>query len=211
LSKSAELESAVGVVLANSIAHTTLRLVKPLCDPDPAWEKESLESAARRILGALLRATKCLLDAPTFTYTFPFIRETIKLVGTKDETVTTQGIQLIQRHAGLRSTTRAENNPRLLPLKEMIELLIDLIATTTNSREQQIAYTALLEVAVAASGQPGCAVIADEEITCFLDGLESSVESVRDVCLHCLSALLPVLNRSRPKGLTSRLTHRRNT
>ena len=210
LSKSAELESAVGVVLANSIAHTTLRLVKPLCDPDAAWEKESLESAARRILGALFRASSCLLDAATFTYTFPFIRETIKLVGTKEETVMTQGIQLIQRHAGLRSATRAENNPRLLPLKEMIELLIDIIATTTNSRVQQTAYAALLEVAVAASGQPGCAVVADDEITCFLDGLESSVESVRDVCLHCLTALLHVLNRSRPKGLTSRLTHRRN-
>ena len=35
-------KTAVDIVLADLIAHTTLRLQKPKCDLDPAWEEEDL-------------------------------------------------------------------------------------------------------------------------------------------------------------------------
>jgi HEAT repeat protein len=89
----------------------------------------------------------------------------------------------------------------------MMELLIHLIGTTSG-REQQTAYAALLEVAAAATGKAGCAVATDEELNCLLDSLESSVDSVRDACLHSLSVLLPVLTRNRVKTFTNHLNHR---
>ncbi|KAI9565775.1 hypothetical protein GHT06_009568 [Daphnia sinensis] len=198
--------------LAKSVAHVTLRLVKPMCDLDSAWETESLDDASRRVLKQLIGATATPFSAPTFTYCFPFIRGTLKLLSSKEEALAAQGIQLIERHAGLRSVgqpgqTNPQNSPRLLPLKEMMELLIQLIGTTSG-REQQTAYSALLEVAAAATGKPGCAVATDEEINCLLHGLESSVDSVRDACLHSLSVLLPVLTRNRVKTFTTHLNHR---
>ncbi|XP_057374386.1 stalled ribosome sensor GCN1-like [Daphnia carinata] len=199
-------------LLAKSIAHVSLRLVKPMCDLDPAWETESLDDASRRVLKQLVGATATPLNAPTFTYCFPFIRGTLKQLSSKEEALAAQGIQLIERHAGLRSVgqpgqTYPQNNPRLLPLKEMMDLLIHLIGTTTG-REQQTAYSALLEVAASASGKAGCAVATDEEVNCLLDSLESSVDSVRDACLHSLSVLLPVLTRNRVKTFTTHLNHR---
>jgi hypothetical protein len=199
-------------LLSKSIANVTLRLMKPMCDLDPAWESESIDDASRRVLKLLIRASATPLNASTFTYAFPFVRGTLKLLGTKEETLAVQGIQLIERHAGLRSVGKhgqayPQNNPRLLPIKEMMELLIHLIGTTSG-REQQTAYAALLEVAAAATGKPGCAVATDEELNCLLDNLESSVDSVRDACLHSLSVLLPVLTRNRVKTFLAHLNHR---
>lgn len=197
-------------ILSNGIAHITLRLVKPMCDLDPDWDKEPLEAAARRALKQVIEATTTPFAAPTFTYLFPFIRGTLKLLGSKDDALSTQGIHLIERHAGLRmvgKTGRPDHNPRLLPLKEMMELLIYLIGTTSG-REQQTAYAALLEVSAAATGKSGCTVATDEEIICLLEGLESSVDSVRDACLHSLTVLLPVFNRGRNKAFMLRLNHR---
>lgn len=199
-------------ILARSIAYVTLRLVKPMCDPDPNWEKESIEDASRRILKQLISVSSTPFNASTFTYCFPLIRGTLKLLGSKDESLTIQGIQLIERHAGLRSIDKhghnqPELNPRLLPIKEMIELLIYMIGTTSG-REQQTAYAALLEVATAVNGNSGCAVATDEEINCLLDNLESNVDSVRDVCLHSLTVLLPVLTRNRIKAFALNLNHR---
>lgn len=198
--------------LARSVAYVTLRLTKPMCDLDPAWEAEPVEDASRRILKQIIQASSVPLNASTFTYAFPLIRGTLKLLGSKEESLAIQGIQLIERHAGLRcisktGRSRPEHNPRLLPLKEMMDLLIHLIGTTSG-REQQTAYAALLEVAAAATGKPGCAVASDEEINCLLDSLESSVDSVRDACLHSLSVLLPVLTRNRNKVFTLNLNHR---
>ncbi len=89
----------------------------------------------------------------------------------------------------------------------MMQLLIHVIGTTSG-REQQAAYAALLETATAVSGRPGCATATDDEIICLLEGLESSVDSVRDACLYSLTILLPILSRNRTKALTNRLIHR---
>ena len=59
-----------------SIGHVTLRLLGPRCHLDPEWEEEDLASAAGRVM-ALLHMYSVEqpedLDAPTFTYCFPFL------------------------------------------------------------------------------------------------------------------------------------------
>ena len=190
-------------LLACGVAYVSQRLMKPQCDLDPAWEKEELEVAARRILCNLHQSPLMPLDASTFTYCFPLIRETLKLLSTQQDPLAVPGIQLLERHAQLRCVEQdgaacPERNPRLLPLKEMMELLIQLIGVW-NGREQQVACAALLEVASAASGQAGCAIATDEEVISLLNGLESSVDSVRDACLNGLGNILPVLTKDRNK------------
>ena len=190
-------------LLACGVAYVSQRLMKPQCDLDPAWEKEELEVAARRILCNLHQSPLMPLDASTFTYCFPLIRETLKLLSTQQDPLAVPGIQLLERHAQLRCVEQdgaacPERNPRLLPLKEMMELLIQLIGVW-NGREQQVACAALLEVASAASGQAGCAIATDEEVISLLNGLESSVDSIRDACLNGLGNILPVLTKDRNK------------
>ena len=190
-------------ILACSVAYVTQRLMKPQCDLDSDWEQEDLEVAARRILCLLHQSPLMPFDASTFTYCFPLIRETLKLLGTKQDPLAVQGIQLLEHHAKMRSfdqdgTSCPENNPRLLPLKEMMELLTQLIGVW-NGREQQVACVALLEVASATCGKPGCTTATDEEVICLLNGLESSVDSVRDACLNGLGTILPVLTKDRNK------------
>lgn len=198
-------------ILASGVAYVTQRLMKPQCDLDAAWEKEDLEVAARRILGNLHQSPLMPFDASTFTYCFPLIRETLKLMGTKQDPLAVQGIQLLERHAQMRSVGQDESicperNPRLLPLKEMMDVLIQLIGVW-NGREQQVACVALLEVSSATSGQPGCTIATDEEVICLLNGLESSVDSVRDACLNGLTSLLPVLTKDRSKVFSFSLFH----
>ncbi len=82
-------------LMAESIAHVTLRLVKPQCDLDPAWEMEPIDAASRRILAQLQRSSaKEPLDAPTFTYVFPFVRGTLKTLSSKEENLATQVYQI---------------------------------------------------------------------------------------------------------------------
>ena len=192
-------------ILATGVAYVTQRLMKPQCDLDPAWETEAVETAARRILSNLHQSSSSTaFNASTFTYCFPLIRETLKLMGTQQDPLAVQGIQLMERHALIRSLDASGEvnlplrNPRLLPLREMMELLTDLIGVW-NGREQQMACVALLQVAGAASGAAGCTVATDEEVVCLLNGLESSVDSVRDACLNGLASLLNVLTKDRNK------------
>lgn len=199
-------------ILAMSVAQVTLRLVKPQCDLDAGWESEPLDFAARRVLGALHHASASLFNSSTFTYCFPLIRGTVRLLKSEEEELLHQAIQLVERHSHLRSVDEhgeptPMHNPRLLPLKEMIELLIQIISTFTGP-EQQKAYAALLDVAAAANGRGGCTIANDEEIQCLLNGLESHVYSVRDACLHALSVLLPILTLGRSKGFVQKLNHR---
>lgn len=199
-------------VLAISVAQVTLRLVKPQCDLDAEWEAEPLDLASRRVLSALHEASTSPFNASTFTYCFTLIRFTVRLLESKEEELLYQAIQLVERHSHLRSADERGHptpmhNPRLLPLKEMIELLIQIIGSFTG-QEQQKAYAALLDVAEAANGRGGCTIANDEEIQCLLNGLESQVYSVRDACLHALSVLLPILTLGRSKGFVQKLNHR---
>ena len=68
-----------------------------------------------------------------------------------------QGLQLIQEHAKQRDSTtdlKDLRHPRLLPRKQMFNLLIELMETTT-SQVQSHEVATLLDVAQSGSDQPG--------------------------------------------------------
>ncbi|XP_066998088.2 stalled ribosome sensor GCN1 [Anabrus simplex] len=115
--------------LGELIAHVTLRLLKPQCDLDPAWEEEELPSSVLRVVACLHRATVTTkrgvvlwdvaktpartadtatfhLSAPAFCYTFPLIRSALLSSQAKtDEALVLAGLQIILEHAQMREHT----------------------------------------------------------------------------------------------------------
>ncbi|XP_011647093.1 eIF-2-alpha kinase activator GCN1 [Pogonomyrmex barbatus] len=178
--------------LGDLIAHVTLRQLQPQCDLDQAWEEENLDVAVKRTLNLIHGVTikkKELFTAPAFCYVFPFIRKT--LTSYKDEGMIVQGLQLIQEHAKQRGSTtdlKDLRHPRLLPRKQMFDLLIELMETTT-SRVQSHAVATLLDVAQSGSGQPGTAIATSEDIDSLIGALQNSLPTVRDAALRGLTVI----------------------
>lgn len=179
-------------ILGDLIAHVTLRQLQPQCDLDPAWEEENLDVAVKRTLNLIYAVTikkKELFTAPAFCYVFPFIRKT--LLSYKDDGMIVQGLQLIQEHAKQRSSTndlKDIRHPRLLPRKQMFDLLIELMETTTG-RVQSHAVATLLDVAQSGSGQPGTAIATSEDIDSLIGALQNSLSTVRDAALRGLTVI----------------------
>ncbi|XP_049938173.1 eIF-2-alpha kinase activator GCN1 [Schistocerca serialis cubense] len=200
--------------LGQLVGHVVLRLQSPQCDLDPAWEEEALLAAVTRTISILHRLTvnpkrkitgsdppKVLLPAPSFCYCFPLLRSallssTIKL----DEGVILSTLQIISEHAQMRGQRTARTvigdsdlyHPRLLPRKQMFELLIDMISRTSG-RVQQQAGAALLDVATSGSARDGCARASSEEIDSLLSALQNPSEVVRDAALRALAAMVQAL------------------
>ena len=153
--------------LRDLLAHVTLRQLQPQCDLDPAWEEEELEKAVKRTLNLIHLHTvrqKQLFSAPAFCYVFPFVKRT--LLTFKDDGMITQGLQIIQDHAKQRGDStnpKDPRHPRLLPRKQMFDLLIELMSITTG-RVQSHAVATLLDVAHSGNGENGAALATNEEI-----------------------------------------------
>lgn len=118
------------------VAHVILRLEKPQCDLDIAWEEEPLELAIIRTLAILhhqvVEKTGELQkrNAPSFCYFFPFIKLSL-LSGQakKEDNFIHDGLQIISEYAKIRGD---ESNPlscpKFLPRRQMFDLLIKLIS-----------------------------------------------------------------------------------
>lgn len=200
------------VILGDLIAHVTLRQLQPQCDLDQAWEEENLDVAVKRTLNLIHAVTikkKELFTAPAFCYVFPFIRKT--LTSYKDEGMIIQGLQLIQEHAKQRGDTtdlKDLRHPRLLPRKQMFDLLIELMETTT-SRVQSHAVATLLDVAQSGSGQPGAAIATSEDIDSLIGALQNSLATVRDAALRGLTVIRQAFpSQKEDQDQFSRLTRR---
>ncbi|XP_008548705.1 eIF-2-alpha kinase activator GCN1 [Microplitis demolitor] len=189
LQKIVVLVSVKNAPLRDLVAHVTLRQQQPQCDLDPAWEEEELEKAINRTLAAIHTCTvkqKLLFNAPGFCYCFPFIANT--LLTWKDETMTTQGLQVIQEHAkqrGDEDNWKDLRHPRLLPRKQMLDLLIELMSSTTG-RVQSHAVATFLDVAYSGDGTPGTALTSPEEVNSLIGALENPLAAVRDAALRAL-------------------------
>ncbi|XP_046688091.1 eIF-2-alpha kinase activator GCN1-like [Homalodisca vitripennis] len=203
-------------LLPDLVAHVTLRLQKPKCDLDPAWEEEDLEKATRRTVALLHRCTALKgrgqrLTGPAFCYCFPLVRSALLQVLNKPEDpLVTLGLQIISEHAQTRGVGGMLDlyHPRLLPRRLMFDLLIDLINHTT-ARVQQQAVATLLDVAASGSGGPGCARASVEEIDCLLGALQNPSQVVRDSGLRGLTVMVPALpKQSENPELYLRLTRR---
>lgn len=176
-------------VLSDLIAHVTLRQLQPQCDLDQAWEEEDLSVAVKRTLNLIHNVTikkKKLFTAPAFCYIFPFIMKT--LLTYKDDCMIVQGLQIIQEHAKQRSNDtdlKKIRHPKLLPRKQMFDLLIELMETTIG-RLQSHAVTTLLDIAQSGSGESGTTIAADEDIDSLIGALQNSLSTVRDAALRGL-------------------------
>ncbi|XP_071447058.1 stalled ribosome sensor GCN1 [Hetaerina americana] len=200
-------------VLGHQLAHVTLRLLQPSCDMDPSWEQEDLSSAVSRTVTSLYSKTVPSdgrgggsskakpFTAPAFCYCFPLLRSALLksiAMGEHGAPITTE-LRIISEHAQMRGIKPIPNgpvnlyHPSLLPRRQMLELLVDIIGRATVGRVQQQAMAALLEVAASGSGQDGCARASPEEIDCLLVALQDSAAAVRDAALRGLSAMVAAL------------------
>ncbi|XP_014232646.1 eIF-2-alpha kinase activator GCN1 [Trichogramma pretiosum] len=188
-----ELRDAIMIshdsTLNEMIARVTLRQHEPQCDLDPEWEAESLPKSIERTLNMIHSITikrKLLFCASAFCYVFPFIKKT--LLTCKDDSMIAQGLQIIQEHSKQRgSSTDPEDpcHPRLLPRKQMFDLLIELMSETTG-RTLTAAVMTFLDVAHSGSGVEGAALATSEEIDSLLSALQNPSLVVRDAALRSL-------------------------
>ncbi|KAE8739724.1 hypothetical protein FOCC_FOCC014768 [Frankliniella occidentalis] len=196
--------------LADLIGHVTLRLHKPKCDLNPAWEEEKLDSAVSRAITLMHKTTvrprneviedaqekKRILSAPAFCYCFNFIRKALVYQSIqKDEGLMTKGIQIVSAHAQMKGGVVEPKDgidlyhPDLLPRRLMFELLIGIISVSTG-RLQQLASAALMDVAASGSGKEGYARATEDEIDSLLSALQNQDTTVRDAALRGLAAMV---------------------
>lgn len=131
------------LLLGQLIAHVTLRLYKPQCDLEAAWEEENLEKTVKRTMSLIhskifeANDDRYHFPAPTFCYVFPFLKIVmLSKQAKKDEALIHDGLQIVTRHAQLRGKENDEEiekyHPKYLPRKEMFEVLIELISEYFN-------------------------------------------------------------------------------
>ncbi|XP_077995202.1 stalled ribosome sensor GCN1-like [Glandiceps talaboti] len=202
--------------LGTLVAYCTLRLLDPQCDITEDWCQEELVTQATRVVYLIHsstvetkksgesygRAKKThLFPAPSFAYCFPLLKCILQSGGKEvhgDDDVMETAVKVISEHARLRSAADVEdqevdeNGPELLPRRDMLELLGQLIGTSTPKIQQMCSY-ALLEVCLCACGAEGCTIAEQEEIDVLLALLLSPCSDVRRASLKGLSALSLVL------------------
>ncbi|TNN77641.1 eIF-2-alpha kinase activator GCN1 [Liparis tanakae] len=191
--------------LAMLVGHVTLRLLKPECDLDEAWEQEDLDTAAHRTITLLHNHTvpqrdiksidiTAPLSAPAFSVCFPLLNAMLReSSGSTEETEDemTRALQIVLEHSQLRAATDMddividENGPELLPRVSMLLLLTRVISTATP-RLQVLASHCLTELCASAGGEEGCTVAEQQEIDVLLAALLSPCFSVRDAALRGL-------------------------
>ncbi|XP_050089217.1 eIF-2-alpha kinase activator GCN1 [Anopheles aquasalis] len=201
------------VELGRDISIATVRMSKPHCDLEEAWCTANIVELVSDILVSLYDETidmynvhreepgskGYLLNAPTFSYTFEFLKRALTLSeADRDESLLINGIQLIAYHAQLKGDTVDGKHfddlyhPVFMPRLEMIRLLLRLIQKH-RGRVQTQAVAALLDVADSSSGREYRARADEREIECLLVALQDDLEAVRDVALRALAIMIDVL------------------
>nr|XP_018901965.1 PREDICTED: eIF-2-alpha kinase activator GCN1 [Bemisia tabaci] len=189
-------------VIGQRVVHNTLRLLKPKCALDPAWEAEDLSEAASKVVRKLhestnLKDNKKPFPSPTFCFCIAFLKPALlSLISVNPENeLIAFGISFIANHATLRkdpSKTLDLNDPKHMPRKMIYDFLFEVICLT-QGRIQQQACNAVVDVAFCASGEEGCDVASTEEIDSFLCGLQNGNAYVRDSALRGMLQIVPSL------------------
>ncbi|RZC38970.1 translational activator GCN1-like, partial [Asbolus verrucosus] len=191
--------------LGELIAFVTLRLLKPQCDLDINWEAENLNKAMVRTVSLIHERTvlkkseesQNCFTVPAFCYTFVLLKSSLlsNYARNHDELVH-DGLQIVSEHSKLRASEqnglRDIYDPQYLPIRQMFELLVEIISSTTG-RIQSQAEACLLDVAACASGEVGCAKATLSEIDVLLGGLQNPAVVVRDAALRSLTIIFSSL------------------
>lgn len=180
-------------IFSELLAHVTVRLLQPQCDIDANWEVENLTEAMKRTLKKIHEKTvqkKEYFTAPTFSYVFVFLRASLLCsYAKKDENFIHDGLQIISVHSKMRGKNMKDlYHPQYLPIKQMFEVLIDLISDTSG-RVQSQAVACLLDVTSCLSKNEGCAKATMNEIDVLLEALQRPIVVVRDTALRGLSVM----------------------
>lgn len=86
-----------------------------------------------------------------------------------------------------------KSGPGLFPVRELLQLLLR-VTSVSPSKIQQLATTALVEVANSVNGDPGCGKISTEGINVILDSLKSTCTATRESALKvCINDFVPNL------------------
>lgn len=204
--------------LGDLISHVTLRLLKPACDLNPAWEEESVTEAVIRTINEIHTHVLCYKDAeinpeipqrksdnfrhltaPMISFLFPFLKTALLSPEIKsNDQVLHDALQIISEHAKLRGGKVLENgkdmyHPRLLPHKQMFELLVELISST-SARIQSQAVACLLDVARSCGATDEfCAKATEVEWSVLLGALQNPSSSVRDAALRALEFMVATI------------------
>lgn len=146
--------------LADLIAHATLRILKPQCDLDPAWEDEEITETVSRTIGWMFVNTSKVrqkenerpmpyYSAPAFCYVFPLLKMSLMSKFAKDdENIIINGLKVVSEHAKLRGegTKGDKYHPKYLPRKQMFSLLVELISKFLFVFKVEIRYDNLLRM-----------------------------------------------------------------
>uniref|UniRef100_A0A8U7NTN0 GCN1 activator of EIF2AK4 n=1 Tax=Corvus moneduloides TaxID=1196302 RepID=A0A8U7NTN0_CORMO len=155
------------------VSHVTLRLMKPECELDESWCQEELPVALNRVVSLL--HVSCV---HRMVFSFSQVRSFLVKI-----------LQILTVHAQLRSSANGqsllvdENGPELLPRRDMLVLLTQVIGTG-SPRLQVLASEALTVLCMSSSGEDGCAYAEQEEIDVLLQALQSPSMNVRDAALR---------------------------
>ncbi|RZF42658.1 hypothetical protein LSTR_LSTR001453 [Laodelphax striatellus] len=216
--------------LPDLVSHVTLRLLKPKCDLDPAWDGEPLDKALLRTMSSLHQETctkdkggggggggaeagSSRLSAPAFCYCFPLLQSTLQSASclqSADDYLLHIGLQLLAEHALMRQCQASPDlsDPQLLPRRHMFDLLVDIISKTSGRVQQQASAT-LLDVAGSASGKKGCGKTSRDEIDSLLSALQNPSNVVRDAALMGLQVMVNAFpSKKEDPELFLRLTRR---
>ncbi|XP_063377694.1 stalled ribosome sensor GCN1 [Cydia fagiglandana] len=192
--------------LKDQVHALTVRLHKPQCDLDPAWEEEDLDKATIRTINLIHEITVGTkeqpgkpLNAPGFCYVFPLLKIGMSVHAVRvNEKAMLAGLAIVTTHAALRGTSPLLQ-PALFPTDHMFRTLVELVGSTSG-RVQTACTVALLETGDMASRAP----ITHEDVVCLLAGLQSPLEVVRDAALRTLlrvATRLPPLFEDKDQAL----------
>lgn len=204
--------------LGEQIAIATIRIYQPHCDLDDEWQQIEInelvsnviieisdQTVAKKLENPTGEGSDDLFVSSAFCYVFEFLKKAVYLKSIReDEMFLLTAIDIITVHAQMRGTLVSDNrHPKYMPRLEMIRLLLSLIETH-RGRIQTQSVAALLEVAYSSSGNEFCDKASRLEIELLLRALENCLESVRDVSLRSLDAMmfsLPTLKEDYDLGL----------
>lgn len=125
------------ISLGELIANVTLRLLKPQCDLDLAWEEEDLTKATIRTINLICQKTlkkkpKEHFTSPSFCYSFNLIKlALLSPIKDQKETLVRDCLQVISEHCKLRGQNLEKldlYHPKYLPRQQMFEVLVELIS-----------------------------------------------------------------------------------
>lgn len=170
------------------LAHTTLTLVVPQAPVDPSWAHIQ---PTEGLVWSMDELSRIRISSPGLAYVLPMVEYLVN--NSSSDSLISQAVKLLSTQANHR-TMKSTNlfSPNLLPTKQMMNILIDIIDKTAG-RVQQQAVSALLEVSKSVSGDIGCTNATPDQIDTLLSALRRSSPSIRDAALRSLQILVRML------------------